>query len=118
MPGPRRMAMSSNPGATALRRGGALIGAKASREAAPARRARLRSLVICCAAHALHDGFSDMLYLLFPIWQGELALSLTQVGLLKTVYSGAMASFQMPAGLLAERFGERWLLALGTACAA
>jgi MFS family permease len=72
----------------------------------------------CCATHALHDGFSDMLYLLFPVWQAELALSLTQVGLLKTLYSGAMASCQIPAGLLAERLGERWLLVLGTACAA
>jgi len=80
--------------------------------------ARLRTLVTCCGAHALHDGFSDMLYLLFPIWQAQLALSLTQVGLLKTFYSGAMASFQVPAGLIADRIGERWLLALGTAVAA
>ena len=78
---------------------------------------RRRTLTTCCAAHALHDGYADMLYLLFPVWQAELALSLTQVGLLRTVYSGAMASFQIPAGLLAERFGERWLLALGTALA-
>jgi len=80
--------------------------------------ARLRTLVTCCGAHALHDGFSDMLYLLFPVWQAQLALSLTQVGLLKTFYSGAMASFQLPAGLIADRIGERWLLALGTAVAA
>jgi MFS family permease len=79
---------------------------------------RVRTLVTCCATHALHDGFSDMLYLLFPIWQAELALSLTQIGLLKTFYSGAMASFQIPAGLIAERLGERWLLVLGTFCAA
>jgi len=78
---------------------------------------RRRTLTTACAAHALHDGFADMLYLLFPIWQAELALSLTQVGTLRTVYSGAMAIFQIPAGLLAERFGERWLLALGTALA-
>jgi MFS family permease len=77
-----------------------------------------RTLTTCCIAHALHDGFSDMLYLLFPIWQAELALSLTQVGLLKTFYSGAMASFQIPAGVLADRVGERWLLVLGTVCAA
>lgn len=83
--------------------------------AAPA--PRRRTLTTCCAAHALHDGFADMLYLLFPIWQAELALSLTQVGTLRTVYSGAMAIFQIPAGLLAERIGERWLLALGTVLA-
>jgi MFS family permease len=33
---------------------------------------------------------------------------------LKGVYSGGMAAFQIPAGLLAERFGERRVLAAGT----
>lgn len=76
-----------------------------------------RVLATSCAAHMLHDGFSDLLYVLLPVWQAEFALSLVQVGLLKTLYSGFMASLQMPAGLLAERIGERSLLVLGTALA-
>ena len=72
----------------------------------------------CGVAHFLHDGFSDVLYLLFPIWQAEFALSLTQVGLLKGIFSTAMASMQIAAGLLAERLGERTLLAVGTMVAA
>ena len=72
----------------------------------------------CSAAHFLHDGFSDVLYLLFPIWQAEFSLSLTQVGLLKGAFSTAMASSQVPAGFLAERWGERGLLTAGTAMAA
>ena len=40
------------------------------------------------------------------------------MGLLKTAYSGGMASFQIPAGVLAERRGERGLLAAGTALTA
>lgn len=65
-------------------------------------------------AHILHDGFSASMYLFFPVWQSAFGLSLTQVGLLKTCYSAAMAGLQMPAGLLAERLGERGLLAIGT----
>jgi MFS family permease len=69
-------------------------------------------------AHFVHDGFSDVLYLLLPVWAGALGLTYTQVGLLKSVYSGGMAAFQVPAGLLAERWGERRLLAAGTAVTA
>ncbi len=75
-------------------------------------------LAACCGAHALHDGYSDLLYVLLPVWQAEFGLALAQVGFLRSVYSGAMAALQVPAGLLAERVGERGLLALGTAVAA
>jgi MFS family permease len=66
----------------------------------------------------LHDGFSDLLYVLFPVWQAAFGLSFAQVGLLKTLYSGSMAALQVPASLLAERVGERILLTLGTLVAA
>lgn len=77
-----------------------------------------RVLAACCGAHVLHDGYSDLLYVLLPVWQAEFGLALAQVGLLRSVYSGAMAALQVPAGLLAERLGERSLLILGTAIAA
>jgi MFS family permease len=64
--------------------------------------------------HAVHDGLSDALYLLLPLWQAEFALTLTQIGVMKSLYSGAMALLQVPAGLLAERCGERALIAVGT----
>lgn len=67
-----------------------------------------------CGAHAVHDGFSDLLYLLLPFWQAEFGLSLAQVGFLKTAFSGAMALFQVPAAALGERLGERAVLAIGT----
>jgi len=69
-------------------------------------------------AHFIHDGFSDILYVLLPIWASEFSLSFAQVGLLKTAYSGGMAGFQIPAGLMAERWGEARLLAGGTAVTA
>jgi MFS family permease len=75
-------------------------------------------LLTAALAHVLHDGFSDALYVLLPIWAGEFRLTLTQVGVLKAVYTGGMAISQVPAGLLAERWGERRLLAAGTAVAA
>ena len=77
-----------------------------------------RVLTACCSAHILHDGYTDLLYVLLPAWQAQFGLSFAEIGLLKTAYSGSMAALQMPASLLAERFGERLVLALGTAIAA
>ncbi|MFQ5936604.1 MAG: MFS transporter, partial [Acidiferrobacterales bacterium] len=72
------------------------------------------TLATCGTTHFIHDGFSDALFVLFPVWAQAFGLSLTQVGILKTVYSGALSSLQLPAGFLAERVGERGLLAIGT----
>jgi MFS transporter, FSR family, fosmidomycin resistance protein len=82
-------------------------------------RSRARAvLAAACSIHFVHDGFSDILYVLLPLWASEFGLSFAQVGAIRTAYSGGMSAFQIPAGLLAERFGERWLLALGTAVTA
>ena len=75
-------------------------------------------LTTACAIHFVHDGFSDVIYLLLPVWASQLGLSYAQVGLLRTVYTGGMAAFQIPAGILAERWGEARLLAAGTAVTA
>ncbi|HYH40344.1 MAG TPA: MFS transporter, partial [Burkholderiales bacterium] len=73
-----------------------------------------RSLGSCCAAHTLHDGLSDVTYVLLPLLAQTFGLSLSQVGLIRSAHRTAMAAFQIPAGLFAERFGERNLLAFGT----
>ena len=75
---------------------------------------RKRTLATCCAVHTLHDGLSDVTYVLLPLLAQTFGLSLAQVGMIRSVHRVAMASFQIPAGLIAERFGERNLLALGT----
>jgi MFS transporter, FSR family, fosmidomycin resistance protein len=70
------------------------------------------------AIHFLHDGFSEILYVFLPLWAAEFQLSFAQVGFIRTAYTGGMSLFQIPAGLLAERWGERRLLAAGTAVTA
>lgn len=81
------------------------------------RRARA-TLAITSAIHLLHDGLAELLYVLFPVWARAFSLSFAQVGLLRTGYSGALALFQIPAGFLAERWGEGRVLAAGTALVA
>jgi len=87
---------------------------KAIAQSVPDRRRGRAILGTCGGAHFLHDGLSDALYVLLPLWAETFGLSLAQVGALKTIYSGAMASFQLPAGFLSERLGERRLLVVGT----
>ncbi len=77
-----------------------------------------RTLTVAGIAHALHDGYTDLIYVLLPIWQTEFALSYGMVALLRGLYAGAMAALQIPAGRLAERWDGRLVLALGTALAA
>jgi MFS family permease len=76
------------------------------------------TLAIAALAHFLHDGFADIVYVFLPFWASELGLSLVQVGIIRTSYTGAMSLLQTPAGFLAERWGERRLLAAGTAVTA
>jgi MFS family permease len=76
-----------------------------------------RALGVACGAHALHDGYTDLIYVMLPIWQSEFGLGFAALGLMKTVFSGTLAGFQIPAGFLAERFGTAAVLALGTALA-
>ena len=68
--------------------------------------------------HFLHDGFSETLYVFLPLWAREFGLTFAQVGLIRSAYTGGMSAFQIPAGFLAERWGERRLLAAGTAVTA
>lgn len=73
-----------------------------------------RTLAVCGGAHALHDGFTDLLNVLYPLLQAQFGLSYAAVGALKTVYSGAMASGQIPSGMMAVRLGPVRVLAAGT----
>lgn len=78
---------------------------------------RRRSLFAGCGAHAVHDGLTDLIYVLLPIWQAQFGLSFAQVGLLRGAYSGMMAGFQLLASRAARRWGRERLLIGGTALA-
>src|SRR6266404_6596805 len=58
---------------------------------------------------SLHDAL--------PIWQAEFELNYAVVGLLRTIYSGTLASLQIPAAVVAARIGSGTVLAAGTALA-
>lgn len=73
-----------------------------------------RSMTTVCATHALHDGWTDLLYVMLPVWQAEFGLSYAAAGLLRGVFSATMAGFQVPSTVLAERIGTPLVLALGT----
>ena len=90
-----------------------LITASLGRIAAPER----RTMGVACGAHVLHDGYTDLLYVLLPLWQAEFGLGYAEVGLLRALYYGPMAALQVPAGFVAERIGGPLLLGTGTALA-
>ncbi len=54
---------------------------------------------------------------MLPVWQKEFGLGYAELGLLRGLFAGTMASFQIPAGLVAERLGATAVLAFGTALA-
>src|SRR5690242_6751445 len=91
----------------------ALIAATLGRVRAPEGRA----MGVACGAHILHDGYTDLLYVLLPLWQMEFGLGYAEVGLLRALYTGSMGALQVPAGFIAERLGGALLLGIGTALA-
>ena len=50
-----------------------------------------RTLTVTGLNHALHDGYTDLIYVLLPVWQTEFALSYGLLALLRGLYAGAMA---------------------------
>ncbi|BAT59497.1 L-galactonate transporter [Variibacter gotjawalensis] len=77
-----------------------------------------RTLSVAGVAHALHDGYTDLIYVLLPVWQTEFGLGFGALAALRSLYAGALAGLQVPAGRLAQRIDGRAVLAVGTACAA
>src|SRR5690606_8610092 len=74
-----------------------------------------RAAGVAFGAHALHDGYTDLIYVMLPIWQSEFGLGYAALGAVRGLFTGAMAGLQIPAGALAGRLGVPAVLALGTA---
>ena len=83
----------------------------------PATHAR-QTLAAAGLAHALHDGFTSTIYVLLPVWQAQFALSYGALAILRALYVGALAAFQIPSSRLARTLTGRTVLALGTALSA
>jgi len=77
-----------------------------------------RALGIAGTAHVVHDGYTDLLYVLLPVWQAEFGLGYAEVGMLRGGYMATMSALQIPASLLAERISPIMVLAGGTLLAA
>lgn len=77
-----------------------------------------RSLFSACLAHVLHDGYTDLLYPLLPIWQVELGLTYSGLAALRALYYGTMGGLQVPVDRWAGRLSLRSALALSCFVAA
>jgi MFS transporter, FSR family, fosmidomycin resistance protein len=77
-----------------------------------------RNLAGACLAHMLHDGYTDQLYALLPVWQSQFGLSYAGLAVVRALYYGTMGSLQVPGDKLIARLGPRAALALATFVAA
>ncbi len=77
-----------------------------------------RTLTAACLNHALHDGYTDLIYVMLPVWQAEFGLGYVALALVRSLYVGALAGLQMPATVLARALGTRSVLVLGTVLSA
>ena len=77
-----------------------------------------RSLAGASLAHFLHDGYTDQLYALLPVWQTEFGLSYAGLAIVRALYYGTMGGLQVPATRLTARLRPRIALALATFLAA
>ncbi len=79
---------------------------------------RRQNLLGACLAHLVHDGYTDQLYALLPVWQGELGLSYAGLALVRALYYAPMAGLQVPADRLTRKLPPRIALTLATLVAA
>jgi MFS transporter, FSR family, fosmidomycin resistance protein len=77
-----------------------------------------RNLAGSCLAHLLHDGYTDQLYALLPVWQSQFGLSYAGVAMVRALYNGTMGGLQVPGAKLIARVPPRTALALATFVAA
>ena len=75
------------------------------------------TLAACCVVHAVQDGLHAALYVVLPILAQTFGLGYAEVGMVRAINNSAMAVFELPSGMLAERLGERTLMVFGLGCA-
>src|ERR1700690_1387157 len=77
-----------------------------------------RNLAGACLAHVLHDGYTDQLYALLPVWQSDFGLSYAGLAVVRALYYGTMGGLQVQGDRLIGRLSPRIALALATVIAA
>jgi MFS transporter, FSR family, fosmidomycin resistance protein len=81
-------------------------------------KAKRRAFLGSCVAHVLHDGYTDLIYVMLPIWQTQFGIGYAGLAVVRALYMGSLAGLQVPANRIAERFGDKAILVLGTVIAA
>jgi MFS transporter, FSR family, fosmidomycin resistance protein len=77
-----------------------------------------RNLFGACLAHLLHDGYTDQLYALLPVWQSEFGLSYAGLAVVRALYYGTMGGLQIPGNRVIAKLGPRMALTLSSFVAA
>lgn len=77
-----------------------------------------RNLAGACLAHVLHDGYTDQLYALLPLWQTQFGLSYAGLAMVRALYYGTMGGLQIPADRYAAKLSPRAALTVATLVAA
>ena len=77
-----------------------------------------RTLWSACAAHIMHDGYTDLIYILLPVWQTEFGIGFGALALVRGLYAGSMAGLQIPVGHLSHWVSGRTILTTGMVLAA
>ena len=87
-------------------------------QAVPRASPQRRTLLGTCLAHALHDGYTDGLYALLPVWQGGFGLSYAGLAVVRALYYATMGGLQVPADRLVAKLSPRVALGAATVIAA
>jgi hypothetical protein len=72
-----------------------------------------REVWLITVAHAVNEFYSVALPPILPLLVNDFAISYAEAGGLLTVFYVVYSVFQLPAGALADRIGQRWILAIG-----
>ena len=59
-------------------------------------REQRRAAAVAGAAHALHDGYTDLIYILLPLWQVEFGLGYAALGVLRGVLLAPWPACKFP----------------------
>ena len=68
---------------------------------------RRPTLVACCGTHVVQDGLTASIYVLLPVLAQTFGLGYAQVGMIRAAHGAAAWVFELPSGILSERFGQR-----------